>query len=468
MQKMKTISKSSVFAALIIFSISWFWSQKSFGFPLSIEEERVMGEKFLIEVSRQFKFIDDPFANQYINDLGHYLIRPLETKPFPFRFYIIKDNRLNAFAAPGGHIFIFSGLMEAADMVDELAAVICHEIAHVSARHLAQRIDQNKKIGLGTMAAVLAGTLIGGKAGGAVVTGSVAAGIQTQLHFSRNDERQADQLGFKYMNAAGFDPSSMVSVLNKIQKNQWHGTDRVPSYLLTHPTGPERMANLDTMLSGHTVKIQSGEAVQFRNQFPFVKVIMIAKYWSPSDSERFFKSELEKKPDAVSAHLGLGIVLKGQSDYEPAIDHFKKAIKENPDSLPILRFLGETLILNNQNEEGVKILEKVFKQDPQDKSTLLLIADSYKDLEQYEKAVPFYKKLISMEPVPNEVFHNLGVSYGRLDKLSMAHYYFGIYFIRTGKRDKALFHLRKAEDLSENDPALRSQIRRATEELIKR
>lgn len=466
MKKQMSNIKSAVLMAIIIFSMCCFYPQMSFS--LSVEEERVMGEKFLAEVRKQFKFIDDQFANQYISDLGHFLIRSLETKPFPFRFYIIKDNRLNAFAAPGGHIFLFSGLIESGDAVDELAAVICHEIAHVSARHLAQRIDQNKKIGLGTMAAVLAGALIGGKAGGAVVTGSVAAGIQTELHFSRDDERQADLLGFNYMDAAGFDPSRMVSVLNKIQNSQWHGTDRIPSYLLTHPTGPERMANLDTMLSGYTVKTERGEAVRFRNQFPFFKTIIIAKYWSPSDSERFFKSELEKNPNSISAHFGLGIVLKEQSDYDPAIDHLQKAMKESPDSLLILKLLGETLILNNQNEEGVGILEKVFKQDPQDKSTLLLLANSHQDLEQYEKAISVYKRLISMEPVPNEVFHNLGVSYGKLDKLSLAHYYFGIYFLRSGKRDKVLFHLRKAEGLSGNDPALRNQIRRAMEELNKR
>jgi hypothetical protein len=118
------------------------------GFALSIEEERILGQQFLAQIRGHFELVEDDFATQFINDLGHYLIKPLETKPFPFKFYIVKDNTLNAFAAPGGHIFVFSGLIEALGSVDELAAVMCHEIGHVSARHLAQRVEQDQKINL--------------------------------------------------------------------------------------------------------------------------------------------------------------------------------------------------------------------------------------------------------------------------------------------------------------------------------
>ena len=156
---------------------------RSEAFALSIEDEKKMGEEFLSNLRRNFELIEDDYANQYFNKLGNYLITPLETKPFPFRFHIIKSSDLNAFAAPGGHIFFFSGLIEALDSIDELTAVLCHEIGHVSARHLAQRIDQNKTIGLATLGGMLLGVLVGGEAGGALITGSMAGGIQAQLHF---------------------------------------------------------------------------------------------------------------------------------------------------------------------------------------------------------------------------------------------------------------------------------------------
>ena len=121
-----------------------------------------MGQAFFLQIRNQTELVSDPFAVKYINDLGHYLLMPLETRPFPFQFYIINDNTLNAFAGPGGHIFFYAGLIEAMDRVDELAAVMCHEIGHISARHLSKRIDQSKNVGIGTMAGILAGILVGG------------------------------------------------------------------------------------------------------------------------------------------------------------------------------------------------------------------------------------------------------------------------------------------------------------------
>ena len=175
----------------LLFSDLFLLMPKAFG--LSIEEERKLGQQFLAQIREHFELVEDESVNQFVMDLGRYLAMGLETRPFPFHFYIIKDNTLNAFAGPGGHIFVFSGLIEAMDNLDELAAVTCHELAHISARHLSQRIEQSKKIGLATMAGILAGALIGGELAGAIMTGSVAAGIQAQLHYSRNDERQADQ-----------------------------------------------------------------------------------------------------------------------------------------------------------------------------------------------------------------------------------------------------------------------------------
>jgi predicted Zn-dependent protease len=100
-------------------------------FALSAEEERVMGEQFLIQIRQTLNFLDDDYAQQYLNALGQYLLKSVEVKYWPYHFYLVKDNDLNAFAGPGGHIFVFSGLINEMDEVDELAAVMCHEIGHI-------------------------------------------------------------------------------------------------------------------------------------------------------------------------------------------------------------------------------------------------------------------------------------------------------------------------------------------------
>ena len=434
-------------------------------FALSVEEETKAGEKFLAQISKRFQMLDDEFANGYINELGLYLLRPVETKYFPFQFYLIRDNDLNAFAGPGGHIFFFSGLIEVMDRVDELAAVICHEIGHVSARHLSQRIEQNKKIGLMTLAGVLAGALIGGKAGNAIVTGAAAAGMQAQLNYSREDERQADQLGFKYMDASGFDPAGMVSTLKKLDQGRWGGTEGIPPYLRTHPGGPERIANTEVMLSGYAPKDETPETARLRRLFPIFKTVLIAKSMEPQAAERLFLKDLERDPDSVLAHFGLGMIWKERSEYDRAIVFFGKALDASPDALPILINLGETYILKGQGREAVRILRRAFELDPKSGSALFLLGTAYLNLEDYPAAVEIFERLTSMKPIRDEVFYNLGVAYGRQNRLAAAHYNFGLHFKRSRDMKKARFHFEKAGEFSNQDPAFQARIREALKEI---
>lgn len=440
-----------------------FVTPKTFG--LSIEDERKLGQEFVAQIRGYFELVDDESANQFITDLGRYLTMPLETKPFPFHFYIIKDNTLNAFAAPGGHIFAFSGLIEAMDNLDELASVICHELGHVTARHISQRIEQSKKIGLATMAGILAGALIGGELAGAIMTGSMAAGVQTQLHYSRNDERQADQLGFKYAKLAGFDPAGLISSLKKIQKGQWFGTEKIPAYLLTHPTGPERMSNLDSMLTHFKPDPPTKETVQLRKRFPLFKTILRAKCMDSQEAERLFRLDLEKNPSSYLANFGLGIVYRNRSQYDLAIRHFRTALKEKPETIPILTNLGETYQMKGQEREALQVLEKAYDLDNQNRSTLFHLAVSYENLEKYEKAIQLFEKLTYLKPVNNEVYYHLGLSYGRQNKLALSHYNLGFYAKKMRKTQDAKFHFQKADSLSGNNPALKKKIHDAIEGL---
>jgi predicted Zn-dependent protease len=430
-------------------------------FALSAEEERIMGQKFLIQIRQVLDLMDDDYAQQYVNALGQYLLESVEVKYWPFHFYLVNDNDLNAFAGPGGHIFVFSGLINEMDEIDELAAVMCHEIAHVTARHLAHRIDQSKSLGWATLAGLLAGILIGGSAGAAIVAGAQAATAQAQLHYSREDERQADQLGFKYTDQSTFDPAGLIASLTKIEKNQWIGTDTIPPYLLTHPTGPERTSNLDIMLRDYSKKPDSREAARFRALWPFFKTIVRAKSVEPRDAERVFNRELEKNPDSGLAHFGLGLVMNEKSEYDLAIKHFQRALLAQPKSVPVLRSLGKSYQMKGQDAEAIAILEEALSIDPQDVSLAFLLAFSYQNLKKYEKAIRLYERLVAMNAASVQVFYNLGVSYGKEGKLALAHYNFGIYFKRLGKMGKAMFHFQKADELSKNDPALQGRIKNA-------
>jgi predicted Zn-dependent protease len=436
-------------------------------FAMSTEEEREAGEEFRANVRRQLDLIQDDFANDYINDLGQYLTKALDTKPFPFEFYVVKDNTLNAFAGPGGYVFVYTGLIDPMDSVEELAAVMSHEIGHVSARHIAKRIEQNKAMTIAVLAGMLAGALMGGKAGGAIATGTMAAGIQKQLSYSREDERQADTLGFKYMAESRFNPAGMTTVLKKLERLSPGGIDALPPYLLTHPGGPERVSTVEALMSQFTPKPDTKESAEFRRIFPYFKVLCVAKSKDFQEANRYLSKERDKDPESPLVQFALGVVQKERMDYTKAIEHLEKALKEAPDLTPILIELGEAYQLQGQDQRAIEIAERVLRTDERNKGALYLIGISYQNLEDYSKATVFYERLVSMRPVKDEVFYNLGICYGREGKLAIAHYNTGLYFQRTFDFKTARYHFLKADQLAGNDQGLKNRIHEALKTLPK-
>lgn len=430
---------------------------------LSLEEEAKLGKEFVADIRKQFEIVEDPYARDYINELGHYAAEAVGTSRFPFHFYLIDRNELNAFAGPGGHIFFFTGLIEAVDSVDEVAAITCHEIAHITARHLARRIDQYTKLNIATLAGMLAGILIGGEVGQAVATGSMAAGAQAQLAFSRTDERQADQLGFSYMRESGFDPSAMVRVLNRFQASEVYGTDRVPAYLRTHPMGPERMANIDSLLESGGRPLPTEKSESLRRRFPLFQALLKARYGDPDAAERAFRRTLEEDPEDPIAHFGLGLREKEDANYPAAEAHLRRAVALRPDLVPIRVHLGETYQLQGRYQDAIRVLEEAPEEDASNPKILFLLATSFQSLEQYDRAIRIFERLRAREPVEDEVFYNLGLCYGRLNRLALAHYHFGLYFKRTQKPSKARFHFERARELGQHDPALLQKIQEELE-----
>jgi predicted Zn-dependent protease len=432
---------------------------------LSPEEEIELGDQFLSSITSQYELADYPYLVQYINELGTHIGRHIKVPYFPLSFYVVKEHIINAFAAPGGHVFIFSDLVLILDEVDELACILAHELGHVSARHLAARIERSQRIAMATIAGVLAGILVGGKAAGPLVTGSMAAGAQAELGYSREDERQADQIGFKLADVSGFDPSGMVTVLKKIQREHWYGGDAVPPYLQTHPGAPERMATIEAMLQEHEKRPEPDNAKQLRSRFPLFRTMVTALCMEKEDAKRQFTKRLRIDPKSALALYGLGLVLEREGRITEAIDSFRQSLTASPGSIEAMFSLGNAYLSNGQYEEALSILQKALTLAPRDKEILYLYALSLQNLERHSEAANVYERLTFLPPVKDRVYYNLGLVYGRQGNLAHAHYNLGIYFKRVRKTTEALFHFRKAEELTADKPALKEKIRNALRDL---
>jgi predicted Zn-dependent protease len=204
----------------------------------SVEKEMALGKQLAEEVAREAKVVDDPILSEYVNRIGQNLARNSDAK-VPFTFRLLQNDVPNAFALPGGYIFVHTGLIGIAAEEDEFAGALAHEIAHVAARHLTCRETKAQLANIGTIPLSI---LLGGWAGVAARQAAGAAIPMTFLSFSRHDESEADFLGVQYMWAAGYDPTGAISMFEKLETLQRTQPTAVSKLLSTHPMDSDRIA----------------------------------------------------------------------------------------------------------------------------------------------------------------------------------------------------------------------------------
>lgn len=250
----------------------------------SVEKEMALGKQLSEEVSRQAKLVDDPIVTEFVNRLGQNLARHSDAK-VPFTFKIIEDDSPNAFALPGGYIFVHAGLIKIADEEDELAAAMAHEIAHVAARHLTCRATQNQLAKIGT---IPLGVVLGGWGGYAARQAANAVIPMTFLSFTRHDESEADFLGVQYMWAAGYDPNGAISIFEKMESMQRSQPAAIAKLFATHPMDSDRISQTEKEI---------GAILPSRPDY----IITTSGY--NEMRERLLKLDNRKKPDPTKPQL---------------------------------------------------------------------------------------------------------------------------------------------------------------------
>jgi beta-barrel assembly-enhancing protease len=203
----------------------------------SVEKEIALGRQLAQEVSREAKMSQDAVLGEFVNRTGQNLVRNSDAK-VPFTFQVLEDDAPNAFALPGGFVFVNTGLIKLADEEDEFAGALAHEIAHVAARHMTCRATKEAIAGAAGSAG---GVLLGGWAG-VVARQALGVGIPAMfLAFSRADETEADYLGTQYLYAAGYDPTGVISIFEKLEVLNRTQPGLAARIFATHPMDAERI-----------------------------------------------------------------------------------------------------------------------------------------------------------------------------------------------------------------------------------
>lgn len=223
---------------------------------LSVPAERRLGEQIMRELRRDPAFLDDPVLREYLEGLWRPLVEAAKRRgdigadiqtQFAWELFLVADRSVNAFALPGGHVGVHLGLVALTGAPEELASVLAHELSHVSQRHIARSIgQQGRQAALGVVGMIL-GLLVASRANNpdaaqAAIATSQAAMIQGQLNFSRDMEREADRVGFALLAEAGFAPSGMAAMFEKLDQGARLNDSGAFAYLRTHPLTVERLS----------------------------------------------------------------------------------------------------------------------------------------------------------------------------------------------------------------------------------
>jgi predicted Zn-dependent protease len=208
------------------------------GFNLFSKDQDVqLGREAAQEVRQKYKEVQSPFLQAYVRRIGERLASTPECRDagFPFTFTVLQDKSVNAFALPGGPMFIFSGLIQNVDNEAQLAAVMSHEMAHVVLRH---GTHEASKANLWSIPALLVGAAAGKNS---LLTKLATAGVNLKLlSYSRDAESDADALGAHIMASAGYDPQEMARFFNKLQEQGGQGNSRLSQWLSDHPNPGNR------------------------------------------------------------------------------------------------------------------------------------------------------------------------------------------------------------------------------------
>ena len=202
----------------------------------SQEKEIALGRQLALEIEQSAKLVEDPMITEYVNRVGQNIVLHSDAK-IPFTIKVIDSDEVNAFALPGGYFFVNRGLILAADNEAELAGVMSHEIAHVAARHAMENQGKLQAINYGLLATIIFG---GGIAGAIAQNAGGLGQLLSFLQFSRNAEREADTLGVQYLYAAGYDPTGMATMFEKLNAKNKKKPGTLSKIFSSHPQSIDR------------------------------------------------------------------------------------------------------------------------------------------------------------------------------------------------------------------------------------
>ncbi len=401
----------------------------------STSEEIRLGRRFELQARARLPLVSDVEALEYVNRIGHRIVAALGSQPVPYRFYVTRDGRVNAFAVPGGVIYVNAGLLLRAESDDEVAGVLGHEIAHIHSHHLARQQEATQLLNYTTLLGMLLSTVQP-----AVGAGAVALQAAKQLQYQREFEQEADYQGARFMREAGFDPRGMLKFFRKLAEDQRTSAAAATPYLLSHPLTDVRLSNLESLLREHGWE----RAPERPPSLLLARVqVRLRTLLEPAgDIAEWYRRRVNDQPDDPIRHylLGLALLFAGQPDL--AANAFERARELGLTNVE--REIGRTWLARREPAKAVDWLHRAVESDPQDAVAHYYLAQALRSTGDDLAAEHALDRAVALVPNFEEASQALGTLAGRRGEEAKGLYYLGRAAYLRGDLEQALRYWERA------------------------
>ncbi|QJB58446.1 M48 family metalloprotease [Pseudodesulfovibrio sp. zrk46] len=429
---------------------------------LTIRKENEMGRNFDRLIRQQMSMVGDTYITDYVDELVQNVVKGKRPMPFKVRSAVVANPLLNAFAIPGGYIYIFTGLIQDVTSESQLVGVIAHELAHVSQRHVASRLEKQGKIGMLTMAGVLAGIFLGmaggsNQAGAALMAGAQGIGTAAMLQYSQDDEREADHVGLNSMIKAGYNPEGMPQTFEIMKKKHWfdNGRQNVPSYLSTHPGLSERITYLNDRIKRmpKTLTERKDDNAQLKR----VQALVRSKLSAPDTALGYYISKPENTYTALD-YMAVGVIQERLKARDKAQIAIEKALQMAPKDPLVSREAGIFYFKSGDRKKAFQYLQMAVIKNQRDALGLFYFARLQAENDQYKRAAENMRKVMEIVPEDWEVHHHLGMILGESGDQFGGNLQLAYAALYGGNKGKARYHKGLAAQLAKT-PAQQEELK---------
>ncbi len=425
---------------------------------ISIASEYNLGRLYMAQLRRTLPEYIDPVSQDYSEHLVYRLSEFSELSDRRLEIALIDEKSVNAFAAPGGIIGINAGLIFHADTEGQLASVLSHELAHLSQRHFARRMQRQKDRSLANSLMILGSIALAGATSNpnALLVGQQAI-TQQNLSFSRGDEQEADRIGFKNMVSAGFDPKSTSYMFEKLQSlSRLSGSNEL-EFLRSHPLTKNRIADAQSRAQGFENK-------NYRNSLDYdlVRNRTIVHFSEvPRQAVTIFQKELTDSSDErekLEAYYGLALAYSRDNKHSQALNSMRQALEMDSENLMLQIGLLELHIEAENYFEAEALASSLLSTNPYNYPISMLYNRVLMNKGDYKLGEKILKDLALKRPKDPQVWYWLAEVQGLDKNVIGLHLSRAEYFFLTGSYETSIKHLRMALDLTGNNFQLTESI----------